>query len=153
METRFGTVDTYAGHSATGRRWLDPFDPMPHSYHHLVMGPALLSATELDRAFGALSDPTRRAILARLATGDAGVLEIAEPFPITQPAITKHLKVLEGAGLISRHRDARRLMCRLEPQRLKDISEWVGSYRQSLEDSFDRLDSHLDNVQRQEGQQ
>ncbi len=111
------------------------------------MGFPALSDTELDRAFGALADPTRRAILARLADGDAGVLEVAEPFPMTQPGITKHLKVLEGAGLISRRREARQHLCRLEPQRLKDISEWVGSYRHALEDSFDRLDSYLDKLQ------
>jgi len=111
------------------------------------MGLVALSDTELDRTFGALANPTRRAILARLAKGEAGVLEVAEPFPMTQPAISKHLKVLEGAGLISRRRDARRHLCRLEPERLKDISEWVGSYKHSLEESFERLDSYLDKLQ------
>ena len=91
-----------------------------------------LSEAELDRAFGALADPTRRAILARLAEGDAGVLDVAAPFPMSQPAITKHLGVLEDAGLISRHRLARRRMCHLEPQRLKQLSDWVGSYREVL---------------------
>ena len=116
-------------------------------YYHLVMGLAALSEAELNRAFGALADPTRRAILARLAKGEAGVLEVAEPFPMTQPAITKHLKVLEGAGLISRRREARQHLSRLEPERLKAISDWVGSYKHSLEDSFDRLDSYLDKLQ------
>jgi len=117
-------------------------------HYHLVMGSLALTDTELDRTFGALADPTRRAILARLAKGDAGVLEVAKPFTMTQPAISKHLKVLESAGLISRRRDARQHLCRLEPERLKDISEWVGSYKHSLEASFERLDSYLDKLQR-----
>jgi DNA-binding transcriptional ArsR family regulator len=85
-----------------------------------------LSDEQLDRAFGALADPTRRAILSRLSRGDAGVLDVAAPFPISQPAITKHLRVLEEAGLISRHRLARQRMCHLERQRLKQLSDWVG---------------------------
>jgi len=106
-----------------------------------------LSEAELDRAFGALSDPTRRAILARLAQGDAGVLDVAAPFPMSQPAITKHLRVLEDAGLISRHRLARRRMCHLEPQRLKQLSDWVGSYREFWEESFERLGELLEELQ------
>ena len=106
-----------------------------------------LSEAELDRAFGALSDPTRRAILARLAQGDAGVLDVAAPFPMSQPAITKHLRVLEDAGLISRHRLARRRMCHLEPQRLKQLSDWVGSYREFWEESFERLGKLLEELQ------
>ncbi len=106
-----------------------------------------LTEGQLDRAFGALADPTRRAILARLADGDAGVLDVAAPFPISQPAITKHLRVLEDAGLISRHRLARRRMCHLEPQRLKQLSDWVGSYREFWEESFERLDELLDEMQ------
>ena len=102
---------------------------------------------ELDRAFGALSDPTRRAILARLAEGDAGVLDVAEPFPMSQPAVTKHLRVLEEAGLISRHRLSRRRMCHLEPRRLKQLSDWVGSYREFWEESFERLDELLEELQ------
>jgi DNA-binding transcriptional ArsR family regulator len=113
-----------------------------------------LTEAELDRAFGALSDPTRRAILARLAEGDAGVLDVAAPFPMSQPAVTKHLGVLEQAGLISRHRLARRRMCHLEPQRLKQLSDWVGSYREFWEESFGRLDELLEELQGQrEGQQ
>jgi DNA-binding transcriptional ArsR family regulator len=112
--------------------------------------PAALAEPELDKAFGALADPTRRAILARLGRGEAGVLELAGPFPMSQPAISKHLKVLEAAGLISRRRDARRRLCRLEPQRLKHISEWVGSYRQYWEESFSRLDDYLDNIQQED---
>lgn len=113
------------------------------------MDASVLSDTELDLAFGALADPTRRAILARLAGGEAGVLEVAAPFAISQPAITKHLKVLETAGLISRRRDAQRRPCRLEPQRLEQISDWVGSYRQFWEQSFERLDDYLDNLQQE----
>jgi DNA-binding transcriptional ArsR family regulator len=108
---------------------------------------AELSEAELDRAFGALSDPTRRSILARLADGDAGVLDVAAPFPMSQPAVTKHLRVLEQAGLISRHRLARRRMCHLEPQRLKQLSDWVGSYREFWEESFGRLDELLEELQ------
>jgi DNA-binding transcriptional ArsR family regulator len=106
-----------------------------------------LSDAQLDRAFHALSDPTRRAILARLADGDAGVLDVAAPFAMSQPAITKHLRVMEEAGLISRHRLARQRMCHLEPQRLKQLSEWVGSYREFWEESFERLDELLEEMQ------
>jgi DNA-binding transcriptional ArsR family regulator len=111
------------------------------------MGSLGLSEDELDRAFGALSDRTRRAILARLAEGEVGVLAVAAPFSMSQPAITKHLKVLEGAGLISRHRDARRRLCRLEPERLRQLSDWVGVYREFWEASFERLDGYLDRLQ------
>jgi len=107
-----------------------------------------LSEAQLDRAFGALADPTRRAILARLAAdGDAGVLDVASPFAMSQPAVTKHLKVLEEAGLISRHRRARLRMCHLEARRLKQLSDWVGSYRQYWEESFERLDELLEEMQ------
>jgi DNA-binding transcriptional ArsR family regulator len=108
---------------------------------------AELTESELDRAFGALSDPTRRAILARLAEGDAGVLDVAAPFPMSQPAVTKHLNVLEEAGLISRHRQARQRLCHLEPARLKQLSDWVGSYREFWEESFERLDELLEELQ------
>ena len=116
-------------------------------YNHMVMSYGVLAEPELDRAFRALSDPTRRAILARLAEGDAGVLQVAAPFAMSQPAVTKHLRVLEAAGLISRHRRARQHMCHLEPQRLRQLSDWVGSYRQYWEESFDRLDQLLDELQ------
>jgi DNA-binding transcriptional ArsR family regulator len=109
--------------------------------------PSVLSDQELDRAFGALADPTRRAILARLTTGDAGVLEVAAPFSMSQPAITKHLRVLERAGLVSRHRLARQRMCHLEAERLKQLSDWVGSYREFWEESFERLDEVLEELQ------
>jgi DNA-binding transcriptional ArsR family regulator len=116
------------------------------------MSQASLNESQLDRAFGALADPTRRAILARLTRGDAGVLDVAEPFPMSQPAITKHLRVLEEAGLISRHRLARRRMCHLEPQRLRQLSDWVGSYREFWEESFERLDELLEELQGSEGE-
>ncbi len=111
-----------------------------------------LSEEQLDRSFGALADPTRRAILARLSEGDAGVLDIAAPFPMSQPAITKHLRVLEEAGLISRHRLARQRMCHLEPQRLKQLSNWVGSFREFWEKSFERMDELLEELQVSESQ-
>ena len=96
---------------------------------------------QLDRAFMALADPTRRAILARLADGEAGVMELGAPFAMSQPAITKHLKVLESAGLISRHKDAQRRLSRLEPQGMRQVSDWLGTYREYWEDSFERLDA------------
>jgi DNA-binding transcriptional ArsR family regulator len=106
-----------------------------------------LTERDLDQAFGALSDPTRRAILARLSEGDAGVLDVAAPFPMSQPAVTKHLNVLEEAGLISRHRRARQRLCHLEPVRLKQLSDWVGSYREFWKESFERLDELLEELQ------
>ena len=106
-----------------------------------------MTEDQLDRAFMALADPTRRAILARIAAGEAGVMELGEPFAMSQPAITKHLKVLEGAGLISRHKDAQRRLSRLEPQRLKDVSEWLGTYREYWEESFERLDALVEELE------
>ena len=100
--------------------------------------------------FGALADPTRRAILAKLAKGDASVLELAEPFDMSQPAISKHLKVLERAGLIERGRDAQRRPCRLDPRRLKQAAEWLGTYRQFWEESYSRLDDYLRELQTKE---
>ena len=101
----------------------------------------------LDAVFGALADPTRRAILARLASGEATVNELAEPFSMTQPAVSKHLKVLERAGLISRDRDAQRRPSRLEPKRLAEASAWLEQYREFWEASFARLDDVLDELQ------
>jgi DNA-binding transcriptional ArsR family regulator len=98
---------------------------------------------QYDWAFAALADPTRRAILARLARGQATVNELAAPFALSQPAISKHLKVLERAGLITRGRAAQTRPCRLEPAPLKKLAEWVDAYRHLWEDSFDRLDVHL----------
>jgi DNA-binding transcriptional ArsR family regulator len=102
--------------------------------------------TQLDATFAALADPTRRAILARLASGEASVNELAEPFAMTQPAISKHLKVLERAGLISRGRDAQRRPCRLEAKRLAEANRWLENYRQFWEGSFARLDVLLDEL-------
>jgi DNA-binding transcriptional ArsR family regulator len=104
----------------------------------------------LNVTFGALADPTRRAILAKLAKGDAAVLELAEPFDMSQPAISKHLKVLERAGLIARGRDAQRRPCRLDPRRLKQAADWIGTYRQFWEASYNRLDDYLQELQQKE---
>src|SRR5262245_33297444 len=98
----------------------------------------------LDRTFAALADPTRRAILAQLAKGDASVMELAEPFAITQPAISKHLKVLERAGLVSRTRDAQRRPCRLEMAPLRAVEAWVEHFRKLWEERFEALDGVLD---------
>ncbi len=103
-------------------------------------------ATRLDTTFAALADPTRRAILARLASGEASVLELAEPFAMSQPAISKHLKVLERAGLISRGRDAQRRPCRIEAQPLEEASGWLEEYRKFWEGRFQRLDVLLDEL-------
>jgi DNA-binding transcriptional ArsR family regulator len=100
----------------------------------------------LDAAFAALADPTRRAILARLASGEASVTELAEPFAMTQPAVSKHLKVLERAGLVSRRRDAQRRPCRLEARALREATEWLDGYRRFWAESFDRLDDLLDEL-------
>ncbi len=108
----------------------------------------LIGDARLDATFAALADPTRRAILARLASGDASVTELAEPFTMTQPAISKHLKVLERAGLVSRHRDAQRRPCRLEAQALRDATEWLDEYRRFWAESYERLDELLVDLQR-----
>ena len=100
----------------------------------------------LDLTFTALADPTRRAILARLALGEASVAELARPFAMSQPAISKHLKVLERAGLISRGRDAQRRPCRLEARPLKVATDWLENYRRFWEESFQNLDSLLDEL-------
>jgi DNA-binding transcriptional ArsR family regulator len=104
------------------------------------------AAHQLDATFAALADPTRRAILARLAKGEASVLELAEPFEMSQPAISKHLKVLERAGLVSRGRDAQRRPRRLEAKPLAEATEWLETYRQFWENRFQRLDAVLDEL-------
>ena len=109
-----------------------------------------MSLDPLSATFTALADPTRRAILARLAQGETSVKELAEPFSISAPAITKHLKVLERAGLISRSREAQKRPCRLEATPLKEVSEWVEHYRASWEHSFSRLDTYLAELQSKE---
>src|SRR5262252_10160469 len=103
--------------------------------------------TQLDATFAALADPTRRAILARLASGEATVNELARPFAMSQPAISKHLKVLERAGLISRGRDAQRRPCRIEGQPLAEATGWLANYRRIWEANFQRLDALLDDLQ------
>ena len=103
----------------------------------------MISSDRLDATFAALADPTRRAILARLASGEASVLELARPFAMSQPAISRHLKVLERAGLISRGQDAQRRPRRLEARPLAEANGWLEGYRQFWEGSFERLDSLL----------
>jgi len=98
---------------------------------------------QLSNTFAALADPTRRAILARLASGEASVTELARPFEMSMPAISKHLRVLERAGLIARGREAQWRPCRLKPAPLHDVADWVEHYRQFWEQSFDRLDHYL----------
>jgi DNA-binding transcriptional ArsR family regulator len=107
-----------------------------------------MTADQLDRTFAALSDPTRRAILARLAEGEATVNEVAAPFAISLPAISKHLKVLEHAGLITRGREAQWRPCRLKAAPLEDAADWLAHYRQFWEGSLDRLDDHLRQIQK-----
>lgn len=109
------------------------------------MPPDHLSAT-----FAALADPTRRAILARLASGETSVTELAEPFEMSLPAVTKHLKVLERAGLITRGRQAQWRPCRLEATPLREVADWVEQYRRHWEERLDRLDKYLRELQRKE---
>ncbi len=105
-----------------------------------------MTADRLDATFAALADPTRRAILARLVSSEASVTELAEPFAMSQPAISKHLKVLERAGLVSRGRDAQRRPSRLEAKPLAEATQWLERYRQAWEGSFQRLDALLDEL-------
>jgi DNA-binding transcriptional ArsR family regulator len=112
-------------------------------YNSIVMH----TSERLDLTFAALSDPTRRAILARLAKGEATVAELAEPFELSQPAISKHLKVLERAGLISMDVDAQRRPRRLEPKRLKEAVDWIERYREIFEQNYQRLDALLEELQ------
>src|SRR3989442_8078799 len=107
-------------------------------------------ADDLNATFSALADPTRRAILERLREGEATVTELAEPFAMSQPAISKHLKVLEGAGLISRGRDAQRRPCRIEAKPLADANEWLERYRKFWEARFERLDDLLEEMTAEE---
>jgi DNA-binding transcriptional ArsR family regulator len=122
-------------------------------YNRMVVKPvgyAMTSSDRLDATFAALADPTRRAILARLASGEASVLELAEPFEMTQPAISKHLKVLERAGLISRSRDAQRRPRRLEAKPFAEATEWLEKYRKIWAGNFQRLDALLDQMKTDE---
>ena len=109
-----------------------------------------LSPDRLSATFSALADPTRRAILARLASGDMSVMDLAEPFDMTLPAVTKHLKVLQRAGLITRSRDAQWRPCRLEAKPLKRAADWVEQYRRFWEQKLDNLEEYLRKLQQQE---
>jgi DNA-binding transcriptional ArsR family regulator len=109
-----------------------------------------MSPDRLNATFAALADPTRRAILARLALGEVSVTELAEPFAMSLPAISKHLKVLENAGLIARGREAQWRPCRLEAGPLKDVADWLEEYRRFWEQSLDRLDDYLRELQKKE---
>ena len=109
-----------------------------------------MSAANLDSIFAALADPTRRAILLRLAEGEASVTELAAPFEMSLPAVSKHLKVLEKAGLITRSREAQWRPCRLEGEPLREANNWLEKYRQFWDDRFDRLDDYLRDLQQKE---
>ena len=113
------------------------------------MGYKLMPPNHLDATFSALADPTRRAILARLISGEASVTELAKPFAMSQPAISKHLKVLESAGLISRGRDAQKRPCRIEGKPLAEATGWLERYRKVWEGNYLRLDALLDELQSQ----
>jgi DNA-binding transcriptional ArsR family regulator len=104
---------------------------------------------QLSAIFAALADPTRREILSRLAGGEASVTELAKPFAMSLPAISKHLKVLERSGLISRGRDAQYRPCRLEAEPLREVAEWAESYRRFWDESYDRLDEYLEHLKKQ----
>ena len=108
------------------------------------------NSDQLSLTFGALADPTRRAMLARLSKGEASVTELAEPFAMSMPAITKHLKVLEKAGLISRGKDAQWRPCHLKAEPLKEVNSWLDQYRKFWEERFDRLDEYLKKIQSEE---
>jgi DNA-binding transcriptional ArsR family regulator len=109
-----------------------------------------MSSDHLSTVFAALADPTRRAILARLAAGETSVTELAKPFEISPPAVTKHLKVLQRAGLITQGRQAQWRPCRLEAQPLRDVADWVAQYRQFWDERLDRLEDYLHELQAQE---
>jgi DNA-binding transcriptional ArsR family regulator len=106
-----------------------------------------MTPDRLSNTFAALADPTRRAILARLASGQASVTELAAPFQMTMPAVSKHLKVLERAGLIARGREAQWRPCRLDGEPLRDVADWMERYRRFWDETFDRLDDYLQSVQ------
>ncbi|MDW5266016.1 MULTISPECIES: helix-turn-helix transcriptional regulator [Acidobacteriaceae] len=112
-----------------------------------------MNESNLDTTFAALADPTRRAILARLALGETSVTELAKPFEMSMPAISKHLKVLEKAGLIDRGRDAQTRPARLNPAALKTAAAWIEEYRRFWEESFDRLDAYLQRLQADKAKQ
>ena len=109
-----------------------------------------MSADQLSATFAALADPTRRAILARLLSGERSVTELAEPFDMSMPAVSKHLRVLERAGLIARRREAQWRRCRIEPGPLKEVSDWTERYRHTWEARFDRLEQYLQHMKKKE---
>ena len=109
-----------------------------------------MATDQLSATFSALADPTRRAILARLATGERSVTELAEPFDMSMPAVSKHLRVLERAGLIARRREAQWRHCRIEGARLKEVADWMERYRHVWEQRLDRLDAYLEELQAKE---
>ena len=113
----------------------------------------MMNETNLDNTFAALADPTRRAILARLALGESSVTELARPFEMSMPAISKHLKVLEKAGLIDRGRDAQTRPARLNPAALRSAAAWIDEYRKFWEETFDRLDAYLQRLQADDAKQ
>jgi DNA-binding transcriptional ArsR family regulator len=108
-----------------------------------------IAEDELSVTFAALADPTRRAILARLAGGEASVTELAKPFDLSLPGVSKHLKVLQRAGLITQGRNAQWRPCRLEAPRLKEVADWVGEYRRFWDESFERLDEFLEQLKKE----
>ncbi len=112
-----------------------------------------MTSDRLSATFAALADPTRRAILARLAAGEASVTELAEPFTLSLPGVSKHLKVLERAGLIARGREAQWRPCRIQAEPLKDVADWVEHYRKIWEQRFDRLDDYLRQLKKQQTKQ
>src|SRR5487761_1425808 len=109
-----------------------------------------MATDQLSITLTALADPTRRAILARLAQGEATVMELAEPFELSLPGVSKHLKVLQRAGLITQGRNAQWRPCRLEAPRLKEVSDWVGEYKRFWDESFERLDGYLEQLKKEE---
>jgi DNA-binding transcriptional ArsR family regulator len=121
--------------------------------NYSVTSKEMINESNLDSTFAALADPTRRAILARLALGETSVTELAKPFEMSMPAISKHLKVLERAGLIDRGRDAQTRPARLNPAALKTAAAWIDEYRRFWEESFDRLDVYLQRLQAQKASQ
>jgi len=128
---------------------LDVEQAPAYIHNHMVLKPTSYVKNpkrRLDATFAALADPTRRAILARLATGDASVTELARPFAMSQPAISKHLKVLERAGLVSRGRDAQRRPCRIVAKPLAEANDWLENYRRIWEANFRRLDDVLEEL-------
>ena len=121
-----------------------------HMVKYLQSGTAGGGAARLDATFGALADPTRRAILARLARGETSVSELAQPFRMSLPAVTKHLRVLDRAGLLEHHKDGRVRRCRLHPKPLKTAAQWIAHYQKFWEDQFDALEEFIEEMQKED---